>query len=243
MMASRRSMEKTCGCPQIARQNQFVHLYLPLMQGSIPEAKNWCLNVPVAATSKIVNSRWQTAHLKTRVWAYRKSLKKSHTGYQINLWSGAKGKNFVTFLNLCFKRSRSKFVNEVAPHIEGLRHPPLCLFETLFSCQCPFNHFKITFKYFKTVNVFINFFYTNDSWHNFKFLKSHIFVRDSFLKRLANLPAAVKEKVNFVFYTVLRKKCPNFAFSISFINKLPTLYSITRSIYPKFFIQFKFSVL
>jgi hypothetical protein len=28
----------------------------------------------------------------------------------------------------------------VAVHIEGARHPPICLFETPFSCQCPFNH-------------------------------------------------------------------------------------------------------
>jgi hypothetical protein len=25
-----------------------------------------------------------------------------------------------------------------AVHIEGSRHPSICLFETLFSCQCPF---------------------------------------------------------------------------------------------------------
>jgi hypothetical protein len=27
----------------------------------------------------------------------------------------------------------------VAVHTEGLSHPPICLFNTLFSCQCPFN--------------------------------------------------------------------------------------------------------
>jgi hypothetical protein len=31
-----------------------------------------------------------------------------------------------------------KFFNMVAVHIEGSRHPPICLIETLFSCQCPF---------------------------------------------------------------------------------------------------------
>jgi hypothetical protein len=31
-----------------------------------------------------------------------------------------------------------KFLNTLALHIEGIRHPPICLVETLFSCQCPF---------------------------------------------------------------------------------------------------------
>jgi hypothetical protein len=31
-----------------------------------------------------------------------------------------------------------KFLNIVVAHIEGLRHPPIYLFETIFSCQCPF---------------------------------------------------------------------------------------------------------
>jgi hypothetical protein len=31
------------------------------------------------------------------------------------------------------------FKNVVASRIEGLRYPPICLFDTLFSCQCPFN--------------------------------------------------------------------------------------------------------
>jgi hypothetical protein len=32
-----------------------------------------------------------------------------------------------------------KFLNIVVAIIEGLRRLPKCLFETLFSCQCPFN--------------------------------------------------------------------------------------------------------
>jgi hypothetical protein len=30
-----------------------------------------------------------------------------------------------------------KFLNTLAVHIEGIRHPPKELFATLFSCQCP----------------------------------------------------------------------------------------------------------
>jgi hypothetical protein len=41
-------------------------------------------------------------------------------------------------LVIAFKEMSRKFLNMVAAHIEGLRHPPICLFDTLFSCQCPF---------------------------------------------------------------------------------------------------------
>jgi hypothetical protein len=33
------------------------------------------------------------------------------------------------------------FKYNIAAHIEGLRHLPICLFETPFSCQCPFKTF------------------------------------------------------------------------------------------------------
>jgi hypothetical protein len=31
-----------------------------------------------------------------------------------------------------------KFLKVVEVHIEGLRYPPICLFDLLFSCHCPF---------------------------------------------------------------------------------------------------------
>jgi hypothetical protein len=37
-----------------------------------------------------------------------------------------------------FKSMIIKCLNMVAAHIEGLRHPLIYLFNTLFSCQCPF---------------------------------------------------------------------------------------------------------
>jgi hypothetical protein len=42
------------------------------------------------------------------------------------------------------------FLNMVAVHIESQRHPLLCLFGILFSCQCPFNSrsFKDLYKIF-----------------------------------------------------------------------------------------------
>jgi hypothetical protein len=36
-----------------------------------------------------------------------------------------------------FKRAIRKFLNMVAAHIEGLRYPPICLFETLFRVNVP----------------------------------------------------------------------------------------------------------
>jgi hypothetical protein len=40
---------------------------------------------------------------------------------------------------IAFKGTIRKFLNKLAVHIEGIRHSPKCLFDTLFSCQC---HFK-----------------------------------------------------------------------------------------------------
>jgi hypothetical protein len=38
-----------------------------------------------------------------------------------------------------FKQAIRQFLNIVSAHIEGLKGiPPICLFETLLSCQCPF---------------------------------------------------------------------------------------------------------
>jgi hypothetical protein len=47
---------------------------------------------------------------------------------------------------VAFKGTIRIFLNMVAVHIEGLKHPPICLFDTLFSFQCPFNwfNFKLT---------------------------------------------------------------------------------------------------
>jgi hypothetical protein len=41
--------------------------------------------------------------------------------------------------SVAFKRTIRKFFTIVAAHSECLRLPPMCSFETLFSCQCPFN--------------------------------------------------------------------------------------------------------
>jgi hypothetical protein len=48
---------------------------------------------------------------------------------------------------VAFKRTLRKFLNKVAAHIEGLIHPPICLFETLFSCQYPFRRKNISCRY------------------------------------------------------------------------------------------------
>jgi hypothetical protein len=50
---------------------------------------------------------------------------------------------------VAFKGTIRKFLNTAAVHIEGLRHPPMCLFDTLFLCKCPFNgkfkvHYNVT---------------------------------------------------------------------------------------------------
>jgi hypothetical protein len=39
---------------------------------------------------------------------------------------------------VAFKSTIRKFLNVVAAHIRGLKFPFICLFDTLFSCQCPF---------------------------------------------------------------------------------------------------------
>jgi hypothetical protein len=39
---------------------------------------------------------------------------------------------------VAFKRTIRKSLNTLAVQIEGIRHPPICLLGTLFSCQCPF---------------------------------------------------------------------------------------------------------
>jgi hypothetical protein len=62
------------------------------------------------------------------------------TGYQINRRAGSTGKKIDRTLHLKFVNGRSKlFLNIVAAHIQGLRHPPMCLLEKHFSWQCPFN--------------------------------------------------------------------------------------------------------
>jgi hypothetical protein len=66
------------------------------------------------------------------------------TGYKTNLWSGATGKKdfdidrTMLLKIVAFKWTIRTFLYIVAAHIEGLRQPLICLFETLFSCQCPF---------------------------------------------------------------------------------------------------------
>jgi hypothetical protein len=37
-----------------------------------------------------------------------------------------------------FKVTIRKILNMAAAHIEDLRPPPACIFDTLFFCQCPF---------------------------------------------------------------------------------------------------------
>jgi hypothetical protein len=53
--------------------------------------------VPVAAACQNVIFRWQTAN---QAWVYRLGINKKkvepHTGYQINLWSGATGKKIFS---------------------------------------------------------------------------------------------------------------------------------------------------
>jgi hypothetical protein len=39
---------------------------------------------------------------------------------------------------VAFKPTISKFLKMLEVHNEGKRHPLICLFNTLFSCQCPF---------------------------------------------------------------------------------------------------------
>jgi hypothetical protein len=41
-----------------------------------------------------------------------------------------------------FKWTIKYFLNIGAAHAKGLRHPPICLFETIFSCNCPFKNLK-----------------------------------------------------------------------------------------------------
>jgi hypothetical protein len=41
---------------------------------------------------------------------------------------------------VAFKRTIGNFLNPLAVYIACIRHPPICcLFDTLFSCQWPFN--------------------------------------------------------------------------------------------------------
>jgi hypothetical protein len=42
--------------------------------------------------------------------------------------------------NLAFKGTIRIFLNMLAVHIEGPRHPIICLFSTLYSCHCPLNN-------------------------------------------------------------------------------------------------------
>jgi hypothetical protein len=46
------------------------------------------------------------------------------------------------FKNRSFYTDDQKVLNTLAVHIEGIRHPSICLFGTLFSCQCPFKFEK-----------------------------------------------------------------------------------------------------
>jgi hypothetical protein len=36
-----------------------------------------------------------------------------------------------------------KFLNIVVAHIKALRHPPICLFETLFCVNVPLRHYTV----------------------------------------------------------------------------------------------------
>jgi hypothetical protein len=64
--------------------------------------------------------------------------------HQSILYSGgAKDKNSFYLLKgnfpkiVAFKGAIRKFLNILVAHIEGLRNPSTCLFDKLFSCQCP----------------------------------------------------------------------------------------------------------
>jgi hypothetical protein len=68
----------------------------------------------------------------------------------IHLRSGATRKHVSTPLHrqlkiLSFKRRIRKILIMLAAHIEGLRHPPKCLFQILFSFQCPFKLWKVCY--------------------------------------------------------------------------------------------------
>jgi hypothetical protein len=114
------------------------------------------LTVPVAAASQIVISRRQNAHHSNWAWAYRISIKKLSptAGMKLICGPGPQLKYFyidrTNILKIAaFKRMIRKFSNIVVAHIKGLRHLPICLFETLFSCRYPFN--KAGSRNFKSV--------------------------------------------------------------------------------------------
>jgi hypothetical protein len=101
MAADRRSLEKK---PVARRRSQektglSICLYLPLMWGSIPEAKIGGLAVPVAAASHIVFSKGaDRIHLKSGVGITEMNQKvEPRTGYQIILQSWATGKKIFTW--------------------------------------------------------------------------------------------------------------------------------------------------
>jgi hypothetical protein len=50
-------------------------------------------------------------------------------------WQGH-SRNFVKII--AFEGMIRKILNMGAAYVKGLRNPPTCLFDTLFSCQCPF---------------------------------------------------------------------------------------------------------
>jgi hypothetical protein len=59
---------------------------------------------------------------------------------------------------VAFKGTIGKFLNVAAAQTGGLRYPPICLFETLFWCQCPFNtNSKLADFYFKLKLEYKNF--------------------------------------------------------------------------------------
>jgi hypothetical protein len=93
-----------------------------------------------------VKSMWQaTDHLKKNRFVNFTSLfyggEQACPGRRCLWFYFEEGKDkFITAL----KRTIRKFLNIVAAHTEELRHCPICLFETLFSCQC---RFKGTFPW------------------------------------------------------------------------------------------------
>jgi hypothetical protein len=77
------------------------------------------------------------------VWAYRNKKVEPAPGIKLVGGLGPQVKRFyvdITILlkNVAFERTIRNFLNIVAAHIEGLRHPPIYLFGTLFSRQFPF---------------------------------------------------------------------------------------------------------
>jgi hypothetical protein len=74
-------------------------------------------------------------------YLYLKTLNYCHKRKQ---W-GAKDKISFDIVNMnvskiiTIKGTIRKMLNTLAAHIWGLRYPPICLFDTLFSWQCPFN--------------------------------------------------------------------------------------------------------